>query len=323
MLYTGMVDRKRLITDPHFHVWKPSTHPHLTNEEFLKSPLGQLLEDGLKLSPIYSILDFMNESKKYILHKSVYLQCGHINPLKETEYLQTIGDKYDHPNGIIAKADLQSDDIEFILKQHMKYKNFRGIRAAIGYHQKYEKHRFCTDPNIMLSQSFHNGLKVMNKYNLIFDCHIYPIQLKYAAMIACAYPNLRIVINHSGYPIQMDDMNDLNKYWYEGIKLLSKCNNVFIKISGWFVAQKKYKRELMKEIIKYIINEFGVNRCMFASNFPVDKPYGEYDYYWDQFIEILKELGGYNEFHIDKLVHLNAIKIYKLDDNPSNIYAKL
>ncbi len=116
----------------------------------------------------------------------------------------------------------------------------------------------------------------------------------------------------------MDDMNDLNKYWYEGIKLLSKCENVFIKISGWFVAQKKYKRELMKDIIQYIINQFGVNRCMFASNFPVDKPYGSYDYYWNQFIEILKELG-YNEFSIDKLVHLNAIKIYKLDNDVMHI----
>eukprot|EP01084_Bolivina_argentea_P207296 353710_1 len=308
-----MATEKRLICDPHHHLWKPSTHSWQSQTEILKIFIGGILGDTIDKYGTYEIEQFINESKKYKLVKSVYLECGFDDPsTTEVKAVQAIADKYGFPHGIIGHAILQSDDIEQVLKEQMKSPNFRGIRPAIAFHSKYPLRCFAPNDEILMDPKFHNGLKVMAKNKLIFDCHIYPQQLKYISLIAAAYPALRIVINHCAYPV-VDNLQDL-VVWQDGIRLISKYNNVFIKLSGWVIADRKFNKDTMKYLAKIIIESFGVDRCMFASNFPVDKPYGEYDMYWDIYIQILQELQ-YNEKDIDKMVHKNAIRVYKLDSN--------
>ena len=308
------MEGKRLICDPHHHLWSPSTHSWLNDKTMLETFSDALA--GLECVEKYNVYDieqFMNESKKYKLDKSVYLQCGFDDPsTTETKAVQAIADKYGFPHGIIGHAVLQSDDIEQVLKEQMKSPNFRGIRAGIAYHPRYPSRSWGGTDDVMMDPKFHHGLRMMDKYNLIFDAHLYPQQLKYLTMIAASYPSLRIVINHCAYPL-VESLNDLT-IWENGIKLVSECKNVFIKLSGWCIADLKFNKETMKFLSKTIISAFGVNRCMFASNFPVDKPHGQYDVYWDSYIQILQELQ-FNEQDIDKMIHKNAIKIYKLNDN--------
>eukprot|EP01084_Bolivina_argentea_P277687 474180_1 len=295
---------KRLISDPHHHLWNPSTNSWINQKHRLKTvPVIKSLENY----SYYGIDQFLSESKKYKLDSCVYLQCGYNDNIKEVEAMQSLYDKYGFPNGIIGYANLQSDNIEYILKKQMKYKNFRGIRPTIKYHQIYEQRRSAPNANIMMSPTFHNGLQLMSKYNLILELHLYPSQLKYASIIACSYPKLKMIINHCAYPLN----EDIEEYWNKGMELMSKCKNVFVKLSGWCIFDEHFNHDSMKYIIKKIVDLFGVNKCMFASNFPVDKPYGHYDMYWDLYIKILQELG-FTETQIDKMIHKNAIKIYKL-----------
>ena len=168
----------------------------------------------------------------------------------------------------------------------------------------------------MMDPNFHCGLRLLAKYNLIFDMQLYPNQLRCAAVLAAAYPNLRIVINHCGFPMLSEDANS---EWLNGLKLMALNENVFIKLSGWGLHGADW-RKWMKYVIKTVVELFGVDRCMFASDFPVDKVHGSYDMYWDLYIETLQELG-YEESDIDKMVHLNTIKVYKLDQQ--RVYVRL
>ena len=302
---------KRLISDAHYHLWSPSTHSWLNDKIGLSNhPAGDLNSVGRD----YNINEFLNESSKYLIDKSVHIQCYHDDPLKETISLQQISDNKSlsngHPHGIIAYAELESDNFEQTLLKHLKNsKNFRGIRQCLDYHPKYENRRLCPRNDLMMDPKWHNGLKILSKYNLIFDLQIYPSQLKYASIIAASYPNLKIIINHCAFPMLNEDF--INE-WENGLKLMCKNKNVFIKLSGWGIVDQKFNKQSMKYIISKIINLFGVNRCMFASDFPVDKPHGNYDMYWDLYIQICKELG-FNNNDIDKMIHLNTIKIYKLN----------
>ena len=113
---------KRLISDAHFHLWKPSTHSWLNDKEALANhPVGDLNPVGRD----YNIKEFRNESSKYIIDKSVHIQCYHDDLLQETISLQQIaGNKSlsdGHPHGIIAYAELESKDIENTLLKHMRY----------------------------------------------------------------------------------------------------------------------------------------------------------------------------------------------------------
>eukprot|EP01084_Bolivina_argentea_P207297 353711_1 len=264
---------------------------------------------------VYEIGQFVNESTKYKLDKSVYLECGYVDPdgkKTEVEAVQEIAEKHGFPHGIIGRAALEADDIESVLQKQMKSPNFRGIRAAVCYHPKYPGRSWGERDDLMMDPNFHRGLKCMAKNGLILDLHIYPQQLNYGSIIAASYPNLRIVINHCGYPL-VENLQDL-VIWDKGMKLMSKCDNVFVKLSGWCIADPNFNKDTVKFITKTLISMFGVDRCMFASNFPVDKPLGSYDMYWDMYIQILQELS-FGETDIDKLIHKNAIKTYRLNKN--------
>eukprot|EP00483_Globobulimina_turgida_P008448 UN08465 len=194
---------KRLICDPHHHLWQPSTHSWLNNPESLK-PFSDAVAglECIEKYKVYDINQFLNESKKYKLDKSVYLECSFDDPsTTEVEAVQKIADKYGFPHGIIGRADFAADDIDQVLQTQMKSANFRGIRPLITYHPRYPSRSWGHSDDIMMNPKFHKGLRLMDKYGLIFDCHIYPQQLKYATIIAASYPTLRIVINHCAYPV--------------------------------------------------------------------------------------------------------------------------
>ena len=113
---------KRLISDAHFHLWKPSSHSWLNDKKALENhPVGDLNPVGRD----YNITEFKTESSKYVIDKSVHIQCYHNDPLQETISLQEIADNKSlsdgHPHGIIAYAELEAQDIENTLQKHMRY----------------------------------------------------------------------------------------------------------------------------------------------------------------------------------------------------------
>merc|ERR1719242_377683 len=98
---------KRLITDPHFHIWGPATHSWLKDKNGLSNhPAGDMNPVGRD----YNMHEFLSESRKYRVDKSVHIQCYHDDPFEQTksENIKFNG----HPHGIIAYAELESDDIK-------------------------------------------------------------------------------------------------------------------------------------------------------------------------------------------------------------------
>ena len=229
---------KRLISDPHYHLWAPATHSWLKDKQALANhPGGDLNSVGRD----YDIREFLNESKKYKIDKSVHVQCYHEDPLQETITLQEIANNKSlsngHPNGIIAYAELESSNIEQTLLQHMKYPNFRGIRQCLDYHPKYDNRRLAPRDDLMMDPE-HKGMKIMQKYDLIFDMQLYPMQLR-LCHCCCVISKIKNVINHCAFPMLNEDY--VNE-WENGLKLIAQNKNVFIKLSGWGIVDPKFSK---------------------------------------------------------------------------------
>ncbi len=85
-----------------------------------------------------------------------------------------------------------------------------------------------------------------------------------------------------------------------------------MKLSGWGIFNQSFNEKSLLPIVRFVIDHFGKERVLFASDFPVDKIHGSYDMYWDLYFKILRALK-IKEKDIHKMVFANAVRVYKLD----------
>ena len=116
-----------------------------------------------------------------------------------------------------------------------------------------------------------------------------------------------IILNHTGCPLLNNNKRDEDE-WYEGMKALSQSENVVVKISGLFMRGNKGDEHL-EDIINETINLFGINRCFYASNFPVDSLKISYGELWGYFSEVSRR---YTISEKEKLFNINAEEYYRI-----------
>ena len=149
----------------------------------------------------------------------------------------------------------------------------------------------------------------MQKYDLSFDLSIFWTQTEDALKLINKYNNVLFIINHTLSPINID--NQTIKEWHSNIKLLSNSENVVIKLSGFGEFNSSWDISSIKPLILNSIEAFGTERCMFGSNFPVDKVLSsaKYEDYWIAYYNIVKDFSSDEK---DKLFYLNAEEYYKI-----------
>ena len=156
---------------------------------------------------------------------------------------------------------------------------------------------------LYLNEKFREGFSKLADYNLSFDAWLYHTQINDVSTLADAFPNQNIVLNHFGGPIGIgpyeDKRAEVFASWKQSILNLSKRANVYIKLGGLGMVLNGYQFENQqlppssnelanewKPFFETTINAFGPERCMFESNFPVDKVTSSYAVYWNTFKRI-------------------------------------
>ncbi|EJT01575.1 putative amidohydrolase (plasmid) [Rhizobium sp. CCGE 510] len=124
--------------------------------------------------------------------------------------------------------------------------------------------------------------------------------------LAREFPEVQIILNHTGMQV---DGPDFFEGWRSGMNVLAQAPNVACKISGLGMGDWTWTTESIRPYVEEAINAFGTDRCMFASNFPVDKLFSSYDAIWNAFKAIT---GSFtlDERHI--LFYRNAERFYQL-----------
>ena len=297
------------IVDAHHHLWDLNNEH--TKYSWLMVTEGEaFFGDYAAIRKSYLLEDYIKDAQNQNLIKSVHVQAEHDDdkPINETAWLQSLADNHSSklPNAIVAFADFSKDNIVEILDGHQEYKNTRGIRQILSFNKEEPKYSHASE-DFMKNTTWVENFKNIRNRNLSFDIQIYKHQMQDAADLANKYDDVLFILNHTGEPCYQTE--EYIHSWEENMKKLAKCENVVAKISGLGMFDPQWTIDSTRIFVEKTIQIFGIDRCMFASNFPVDKIFNTFDNYWESFKEITK---NYSENDKKLLFSSNAEKFYRI-----------
>lgn len=295
----------KAIIDPHHHLWdlENYSYPWLCQTGEPVAPIAGSLKSIMKS---YSLADYKEDSKRWNVVKDVHLDALSADILAETRWLQKMKDETGFPTAIVAHANLEEESVEEVLAGHAESKAVRGIRQILNWHSN-PKYSFVERSDLLTDPKWLRGFGLLEKYSFSFDLQLYPHQMSDAAKVAQAHPGTTIVLNHTGMPLERDAAGI--RAWREGMQALAASPNVNAKISGLGMVDPDWTVASIRPFVLETIEIFGVDRCMFASNFPVDKIYSSFDRIYEAFFELVKDMSENDQ---SKLFHDNARRVYRL-----------
>ena len=316
------------ICDPHHHFWEYRPEP-AAYQTYLLQELAEDINSGHNV-----------RSTVFVEARSSYRTDGpeEMRSVGEVEFVDAIAaasstGQYGPGQaaaGIIGRADLKlGEGVRPVLEalQAASPNRFRGIRHSVGW----DPHPEVEDREIercLANQGYRSGAQVLSEMGLCLETSMYFPQMAELAEFAKALPDLTIVLNHLGGLMRVgpygDRDDEVMASWRSGIDALGACPNVIMKLGGvgmprigfdWHERAKPVGSEEMAQSIapymNYSIEKFGPNRCMFESNFPVDKVSFSYNVMYNAFKLVSK---GYSASERADMFHDTAVRVYRISE---------
>ncbi|MFC7399122.1 amidohydrolase family protein [Chelatococcus sp. GCM10030263] len=294
--------------DAHHHLWdvESDRYPWLVSGD----PVQRVYGSSAALRVNYRLDDYLRDARHQTIVKSVHVQTGWnpADPVGETRHLQAIADSNPggFPHAIVGAADLHRPDVEDVLAAHCRYPNMRGIRVSLNWHDN-PVYRWADRPDYLRDDQFRRGFRLLARYGLSFECQIYPSQMGDAAALADLSLETPFAILHAGMPVERDPEG--LQLWRAGLATLAERPNVAIKFCGLSMLIHDWTPEVMRDYAREIVDIFGPNRIMVASNFPVDRLKGSFDAYYDAYAYAFGDHGREEQ---SALFHDNAARFYRI-----------
>jgi L-fuconolactonase len=318
------LEPERPIVDPHHHLWDRNGNRYL---------LDELLADTGSGHRVVATV--------FVECMSMYRAGGaeRLRPVGETEFVngvaaQSASGQYGETRvaaGIVGFADLTlGDGVDEVLEAHLGAARgrFRGIRHAAGFdaHDEIRNSHTNPPPGLLGQARFREGVRRLARYDLTFDAWLYHHQIPALTDLARACPEVTIILDHFGGPLGIGPYAgkraEILARWKPDIAELARCPNVVAKLGGvnmsvngfgWHHRERPPTSEDLvaatRDYYLHAIDCFGPERCMFESNFPVDRLSCSYGVLWNAFKRIAR---GFSETEAAALFHDTAARIYRL-----------
>ncbi len=300
-------DKALPIVDAHHHLWDltANRHPWLSDEP----PIPFRYGDYAAIRRNYLAADYKRDSANQNIVASVYVEAevDPAQPLQETDWISRTGEAAGLCQAIVAQAWLDRDDAGELLAAQAAFPKVRGIRhkpKAAARPQDVEPGA----PGSMGDPRWRAGYAQLAPNGLSFDLQAPWWHLAEAAALAEAFPETQIILNHTGLPA--DRSAEGLAGWRAAMTGLARCPNVAVKISGIGRPGLPWTVEANRGIVLDTIEAFGVERCLFASNFPVDGLVAGFDEIFDGFKTITR---GFTPAERLKLFCDNALRLYRIE----------
>ena len=294
------------ITDPHHHLWDLENlyYPWLT-DSFKPRVCG----DYSAIRKNYLVEDLLNDIGDLQVTKTVHIEAIIDPPLavEETAWVQGIADRYQDrgiASGIVAQADFSQDTIEETLEGHNEYSNIRGIRDVV--HEGWIDPQ-NPQPTKLQDPRWRESVGLCQKYGLHFELQIYYQQVEEAVELLKTHPDLPIILTHTGCPAGRSEA--AIRGWRETMTRLSEWPHLHVKLSGFSMFERDWTADSIRPFIMDTLEWFGIERCMFATNFPVDRTGCSYLEIWSKFFEATT---GFSDTQRHLLFSKNANRFYRL-----------
>lgn len=328
LVHEEVVDADQRIVDPHHHLWD-----HRGSAGF---------------QPVY-LLDELHADtgSGHRVEATVFVECGwsyrnegpaEFREVGETEFVAAEAARSRERVGqariaaIVAACDLSMGaPLASVLDAHEQAGAglFRGIRHRLAFDRTDSARTGAVEPNIeglMGTDEFRAGVAALGARGLSFDAWLYHMQLPELVAMARAVPDTTIVLDHIGAPLGIGAYagrwEEIHSQWRADLADLATCPNVAVKVGGIGMqtyGSGYYKRDLPPtsdqlvadwgEEMRYIIDRFGPSRCMFESNFPVDKVSFSYRVMWNAY---KKMAASYSDDERQSLFAGTAERIYRI-----------
>ena len=310
------------ICDPHHHLWD--------------YPEGRYLLDEL----------LADVGSGHRVVSTVFMECGSMyradgpeayKPVGETAFVNGIAamsasGRYGEGRAcaaIVGYADLNlGARVGEVLDRHAAASTrFRGIRHAAGWDAHDEIRNSHTAPvqGMLGDATFREGFAELGKRGMTFDGWLYHPQIAELTDLARAFPDQPIVFDHFGGPLGIGPYAgrraEIYDHWKGAVAELAQCENVVAKLGGLVMAingfgfHKRERPATSVELVEatrdyhlHMIDCFGVDRCMFESNFPVDRVSCSYNVLWNSFKRLA---AGFSASDKAALFHDTAVRVYR------------
>jgi predicted TIM-barrel fold metal-dependent hydrolase len=316
-----IIDPDREIVDPHHHLWH--------------HPATQYDLEGL----------WADTGSGHNITQTVFVECGssyredgpeHLKPIGETEYVAQQASLSARQKGqatiagIVAHADLDNPKLDDILDAHEEAGDglFRGIRhaGAHAHHPEVLAIPGGAPEDLYETTAFRKGVARLGERGLSFDTWHYHYQNRAFLDLAKAIPGTIMILDHFGTPLGVgpyeSQREEIFAAWKDDIAAIAECSNVVAKIGGLAMPDNGFGwntratppssdefAEAQSRYYLHMISCFGPDRCMFESNFPVDRLSISYPILWNG----LKKIASrFSEQEKNAMFSGTAKRVYRL-----------
>ncbi len=298
----------------------------------------------------YLIDDLVADARDHNVVSTVFVECmasyredgpDAMRPVGETVFIDALAAESARDTArkmrcsaaIIGYADLRlGGAVTPVLEGHRQASptRFKGTRHGVGWDAHPDVPISHTGPKHgqLLDPTFREGVACLQEQGLIYECYLYHTQLMELADLARTFPDLTIVLNHFGGPLGVGPYDvkseEVMGVWKRGITTLAACPGVVAKLGGIAMPRNGFgwherdvpptSRELAEATAPFYlhtIEQFGPSRCMFESNFPVEKRSCSYTVLWNSFKRIA---SPFSDSERSEMFHGTAERVYAIAD---------
>jgi len=286
------------IIDAHHHLWIRGDVPYLLRE------FAADLQTGHRVV-----------ATVFAECHSMYRTSGpeSIRPVGEMEFVAGVAAMSDSGafgspgvcRAVVGQVDLTLGSAVESVLESMKAASggrFRGVRASVCWDESESLHRAAPRAGFLGEAKVRDGIAVLERMGLSLDCWLYHPQIPELTAVADAFPQLTVILNHTGTPIlggpYRDRQVEVRERWLAAMIELARRHNVFVKLGALPARFRGGNQEpalppgslevaaAWRPWIEPCIEHFGAGRCLFESNFPVHKNWMSYPILWNAFKRI-------------------------------------
>ena len=258
------------IVDAHFHVWRQADLPWLTGpmQPRIFGPYDPLRRD-------YPMAEYLADIAGSGVVKAVYVQTNWAPEAAEAEarWIEDLGRGTGWPHATVAYADMTAADVRPALDRLMRNPRLRGVRQQMHWHEN-PQYRFATRPDMVADPAVMRNVGRLADYGLTFDLQVFAGQMGHACRLVDACPRVTFVLQHAG---MIEDLSPEGRSaWRAGMADLAARPNVACKLSGFGTFVHRVDAGLIAWLWAEVLALFGPARCLWGSNFPIEKLWTDY-----------------------------------------------
>ena len=322
-----VVDPHLAVVDCHHHFYRDREEYFDYQPDYVAGDLAEDLNDGHRVTATVCVEMGYG-----------YRQDGpeSLRSLGETEFILDCADSYRERKlgdthvglGVVPFIDLRlGDEVEDVILAHRELagERLKGIRQMAA--RQLSAQGLERGPGLLQDRDFRAGLRHLEPHDLVFDVWIFHPQLPEFFDLAKQFPAITFVLNHFGAPLGIgpfaDRREEVMTAWQNDMRQLSELHNVVVKLGGLNMNFNGFgweqrpapptSDELLAATRDYYlrtIDWFTPERCLFESNFPIDKLSVSYRTLWNAYKKIARE---FSEEEAEDLLSANAGRVYRLE----------